>query len=73
MVKTAEQLRKRYPKGTCLRLKKPLDDPFTPKSTGDVMVVDYIDDMGQIHGRWKSGGSIALLFGVDDFETVRGY
>ena len=37
------------------------------------MVVDYIDDMGQIHGRWKSGGSIALLFGVDDFETVRGY
>lgn len=65
-----EKLRGQYPQGTKLRLLKDMDDPYTPKRAGDVMTVSYIDDAGQIHGTWESGGSIALLYGADAFEAV---
>jgi len=32
--------------------------------------VDFIDDAGQIHGSWVSGGSIAVIIGKDKFEVV---
>ena len=65
-----ERIREQYPQGTKLRLLKDMDDPYTPKRAGDVMTVSYIDDAGQIHGTWESGGSIALLYGTDAFEEV---
>lgn len=65
-----ERIRKQYPQGTKLRLLKDLDDPYVQKRAGDVMIVSYVDDAGQVHGTWESGGSIALLYGVDAFEAV---
>lgn len=34
-------------------------------STGEIL---YEDDMGQIHVRWDSGSSLAVIPGVDLFE-----
>lgn len=64
--------RARYPKGTILRLTAPVEDLFTPKSTGELFQVSCVDDEAQIHGRWlESGGSMALVIGVDCFVVVR--
>ena len=61
--------RLQYPEGTKLRITKPIDDLYTPKKVGDVFIVSYIDDAGQIHGSWASGGSMAIIIGVDEFEV----
>lgn len=60
----------RYPHGTILRLTAPIDDTYTPKAEGELFEVDFIDDDLQIHGRWLSGGSMALVIGKDKFEIV---
>lgn len=65
-----EYYRIKYPKGTKLRLTKPIEDKYSPKAEGDILIVDYIDDASQIHGSWSSGGSIAIIIGVDEFEVV---
>lgn len=66
-----EQYRKMYPKGSKLELLSNLDDPYTPKSAGDIFTVNMIDDAGNIHGFWVSGGSLSLIIGVDQFRLVR--
>ncbi|OWV26599.1 hypothetical protein B7988_05410 [Fibrobacter sp. UWB1] len=38
-----------------------------PQYTGKVGVVDFIDDMGQIHGTW---GGCAIIPDVDSFEII---
>lgn len=63
-------LEMRYPSGTVLELTSPIDDPYTPKQVGDKFVVSGIDDSLQIHGHWLNGGSMALVFGVDEFRIV---
>lgn len=63
-------LKEKYPEGTKLRLLWGIDDPFSPKNTGDVMTVSFVDDAGQIHGTWESGGDIALIAELDAFEVV---
>lgn len=60
----------RYPKGTKLQLTEDIDDPYTPKKAGDTFIVDYIDDSLQVHGRWLSGGSMALIIEKDKFEVI---
>lgn len=70
MVADVSLLRKQYPRGTRLRLLRGIDDPFSQKEQGDVMTVSFVDDAGQIHGTWDSGGNLALIAGEDDFEKV---
>lgn len=65
-------LRERYPKGTRLKLLRGISDPFSPKKRGDAMTVSFVDDAGQIHGAWDSGGSLALIAGLDVFEVTGG-
>lgn len=65
-----DEWRARCPKGTRLRLTKDLDDPSGLKKGGDVCVVDYVDDAGNIHVLWESGGSQPFFIGVDSFEEV---
>lgn len=62
--------RARWPHGTKLRLTADIDDPYTPKKVGDIFTVDFVDDVGQLHGKWKSGGSMALIPERDSFEIV---
>lgn len=60
----------RYTKGSKLKLTADIHDPYTPKKKGDIFIVSFVDDAGQIHGRFVSGGSIALIPGVDAFEVI---
>jgi len=69
-VDKTELYRLRYPKGSRLRLTADLDDPYTPKKAGDVFTVSFVDDAGQIHGSFASGGSIALIPEKDSFEVI---
>ena len=69
-INKVEYYRMRYPTGTKLRLTSPIEDPYSPKAVGDIMVVDYIDDMAQIHGNWSSGGNIAIIIEEDNFEIA---
>ncbi len=39
-----------------------------PSYSGKEGTVEFIDDMGQIHGTW---GGCALIPGADDFEVVQ--
>lgn len=66
-----EQYREKYKEGVKLRLLSDLKDPYTPKMAGDICTVKYVDDAGNIHVSWKSGGSLSLIIGVDDFEIIQ--
>lgn len=63
-------LRKEYTEGTKVRLLTDLEDDYSPHLAGDILTVSYVDDRGQIHDSWKSGGSLALIPEVDNFEKV---
>lgn len=63
-------LRKKYPKGTRLRLLRGIGDPYSPKKQGEIMTVSFVDDACQIHGTWQNGGSLALIAGLDAFEVA---
>lgn len=69
-MKDIEKYRKMYPKGSKLELLSNLDDSYTPKLVGDIFTVDMVDDAGNIHGSWASGGSLSLIIGVDQFRRV---
>lgn len=62
----------RYPAGTVIELTAPIEDPYTPKPVGSRFLVDSIDDMLQIHGRWLSPerGSMAVSVEEDSFKIV---
>lgn len=46
-----------------------MDDPQAPpKGTrGEVL---FVDDAEQIHVRWETGSSLALIYGVDEFKIL---
>ena len=58
-----------YPKGTKIKLNSMQDDYPVPSGTKGI--VDFIDDAGQIHVNWNNGSSLALIYGVDDFEVIK--
>lgn len=66
----SKELEEKYPKGTKLRLTDPINDEYTPKDVGDIFTVSFADDNMQLHGSWSSGGSMALIVGVDSFEVI---
>ena len=65
---TVEELRKKYPAGTKIRLIK-MDDVQAPQK-GTIGRVTHVDDIGSIHMHWDGGGSLALIPDVDEFEVV---
>ena len=62
----------RYPEGTVIELKAPIDDPYTPKQVGSRFKVSHIDDMLQLHGSWLAPerGSMAVSVEEDCFKIV---
>ena len=64
-----QDLRKRYPAGTRIRLIH-MDDPYAPVPGGTVGEVQYVDDAGNIHMVWKNGRTLSLIEGVDDFTII---
>ena len=69
-INKVELYRMRYPKGSKLRLTADVPDKYTPKAAGDIFTVSFVDDAGQIHGSFASGGSMALIPEIDSFEVI---
>ena len=63
-----DYLRRMYPVGCKVELHF-MDDPQAPPSgtKGEVM---FVDDIGQIHVKWETGSSLALIPSVDSFSKV---
>lgn len=62
-------LKKEYPKGTRVRLKKMNDPQAIPVGTeGTVM---GIDDMGDLLMKWDNGSSLKLNLLLDEFEKIK--
>ena len=68
MSKKAKQLRNIYKAGVRVRLTNMDGEPQMPQ--GLEGKVDFVDDAGQIHVKWKNGSTLALIEGVDKFEIV---
>ena len=66
--KKIERLRALYPPGTVICLDR-MDDPY-PVESGSLGKVEYIDDAGNIHMKWRNGSSLALVPETDDFHIV---
>ena len=65
--KEVEELRKRYPKGTRVRLIR-MDDMQAPPA-GCLGRVRIVDDIGTIHVAWDNGSSLGVVYGVDEVEV----
>lgn len=67
--KEIEELRKRYPKGTRVRLVY-MEDIQAPPA-GCMGTMRMVDDIGTIHVSWDNGSSLGVVYGVDEIEIVR--
>lgn len=65
---TLERLRQTYPVGCRVELLH-MDDPQAP-AIGTRGTVTGVDDTGSIMVAWDSGGSLHVLFGVDECRKV---
>ena len=63
-----EQLRKRYPAGTRVRLVS-MDDIQAPP-VGTLGTVRGVDDAGDILVRWDNGSSLNVIYGEDVVSRV---
>ena len=63
-------LRERFPQGTRVELLR-MDDPQAPP-IGTKGTVRGVDDTGSIMVAWDSGGSLNVLYGVDQCRKVGG-
>lgn len=65
-----EALRKRYPKGTRVKLIS-LEDPYSRLPEGTKGTVDAVDDIGTIHVRWDNGSGLGVVPGVDEIKVIQ--
>ena len=61
-------LREQFPQGARVELLR-MDDPQAP-AIGTRGTVRGVDDTGSIMVAWDSGGSLNVLFGVDECRKV---
>lgn len=62
-------IKTKYPEGTCVRLIKMGNDP-QPVPPGTLGTVRHVDDVGTIHVSWKTGSSLGLIIGEDEFAVI---
>ena len=67
---TVERLRREYPAGCRVELLR-MDDQQAPP-IGTLGTVRGVDDTGSIMVAWDGGGSLSVLFGVDECRKVGG-
>lgn len=65
---TVQEIKKKYPVGTKIRLIH-MDDTQAPPP-GTIGTVSHVDDIGSIHMRWETGSGLALIADQDQFEIV---
>lgn len=56
-----------YQVGQKIRIISLEDSYCAGRYNGREGVIEYIDDIGQLHGTW---GGLALIPGVDDFRVI---
>ena len=61
-------LRERFPQGARVELRR-MDDPQAP-AIGTRGTVRGVDDTGSIMVAWDSGGSLHVLYGIDECRKV---
>ena len=61
-------LREQFPQGARVELLH-MDDPQAPP-VGTMGTVIGVDDSGSVMVRWDSGGSLHVLYGVDECRKV---
>ena len=66
---TLKDLRKKYPKGSKVRLTQ-MDDPYTTIPKGTIGTVSKVDDAGTIHVSWGTGNSVGIVYGIDKCKLV---
>lgn len=66
--KKIEDIKKKYVKGTKIKLIKMNDKQAVP--VGTTGIVDFVDDIGTIHMKWENGSTLGLIVGEDEFEIV---
>lgn len=64
-----EEIKKTYPIGTKIKLLEDMEDTQGIKS-GQIGIVEYIDDEGSLHMRWDNGSGLAIIPGIDKFEVI---
>ena len=45
-----------------------MEDPYTNLKEGDEGTIQFIDGIGQIHVKWDSGSSLAIVPEIDEYE-----
>ena len=65
---TIENLRKKYPIGTRVKLMQ-MDDKQAPPA-GTEGTVTHVDDIGNIHVHWDNGSTLALIETHDSFVIM---
>lgn len=63
-----EELRRKYPKGTRIRLQEMNDPQAVP--SGTIGTVEHVDDAGTIHMHWSNGSGLGLVEGEDKFSVM---
>ena len=69
-IMNTEDIKRRYPEGTRIRLGNMNDAHAVPDGT--LGTVQFVDDIGTIHVSWDNGSSLGLIVGEDDFSVVIG-
>ena len=64
-----EDIKRRYPEGTRIRLGNMNDAHAVPEGT--LGTVQFVDDLGTVHVAWDNGSSLGLIVGEDDFSVIR--
>ena len=65
---TKENLLKKYPIGSRVKLKK-MDDKNAP-AIGTLGTVDFIDDILTIFVNWDNGSRLGVVYGEDEIERI---
>lgn len=48
-----------------------LDDPYRKIPSGTIGTVEFVDDAGQLHTVWDGHGSLAMIYGVDEWRKIQ--
>lgn len=64
-----ENTKKKYPKGTRIRMIHMEDKwPIPPGTEG---TVNFVDDIGTIHMNWENGWILGIIPNKDEFEVIK--
>lgn len=66
--KIVETLKKRYPQGTRVRLRRMEDPRAVP--IGTLGTVEDVDDIGSLIVSWDNGQQLHVLYGIDEVEII---